>query len=132
MKDEKRPGTTLSVKNENIVIVISMILSKGSRIKAYDLMNVLLREKHVTFNENYIITHLKTGMKIDIQEFLRGILVMKSKVKENEVFFKAIMNHILNDIIWNPKLINLNENQKDNSSIGGGSKSRKDFPVFDV
>ena len=109
-----------------------MILSKGSRIKAYDLMNVLLREKHVTFNENYIITHLKTGMKIDIQEFLRGILVMKSKVKENEVFFKAIMNHILNDIIWNPKLINLNENQKDNSSIGGGSKSRKDFPVFDV
>ena len=42
---------------------------------------------HVTFNENYTITHLKTGMNIVIQEFLREIFVMKSTVKEYEVFF---------------------------------------------
>ena len=57
----------------NIVIVISMIPPKGLRSKAFDLMKVLLSEKHVTFNENYTIRHLKTGMNIPIQEFLWGI-----------------------------------------------------------
>ena len=33
-----------------------MTLPKDSRSIAYDLMNVLFREKHVTLNENYIIT----------------------------------------------------------------------------
>ena len=62
-----------------------MILPKGSRSNAYDLMKVFLREKHIT-NENDTITHLKTGMKIDTQEFLSGIFVMKSEVREYEDF----------------------------------------------
>ena len=68
-----------------------MILPKCLRSKAYDIMKVLLREKHIIFNENYIITHLKIGMNIPIQKFFGGIFVMKSNVKEYEVFF-------LNDI----------------------------------
>ena len=76
MKDEKRPEIILPKLNENVIIVISMILPKGSGSKAYDLIKVLLREKHVAFNENYKITHWKTGMNIDIQEFLRGISVL--------------------------------------------------------
>ena len=45
------------------------------------MMKVLSGEKHVTFNENYTIAHLKTGMNIPIQGFLRGIIVIKSNVK---------------------------------------------------
>jgi len=79
--------TILTDMDENIVLVISVILDKGLRSKAFDLMKLLLREKHITFNENYIITHMKTDMNIPIQKFLRGIYAMKSFVKEYEVFF---------------------------------------------
>ena len=51
-------------------------------------MQVILREKHVTFNENDTITHFITGINIVIQEYLRGIFVMKSEKKEYEVFLK--------------------------------------------
>ena len=44
VKDEKRPETNLPVWNENIVILISMILPKGSRSKAHDFKKVLLRK----------------------------------------------------------------------------------------
>ena len=127
VKHDKTPEKILTDYNENIVVVISMILPKGLRSGAFDLMKVLLRKKHVTFNENYTITRLKTGMNIAIQEFLQGIFVMKSKVKEYEVFFKMIMNHIPTDLIRNPKLTNLKENQDITKSIGGGSKRKKGF-----
>ena len=50
---------------------------------------------------------------------------MKTKVKEYEVFLKTIINHIPNNIIRNPKLINLEKNQGIKKSIGGGPKSKK-------
>ena len=57
--------------DENIVLVISMILPEGLRSKTFDLMKVLLREKHFTFKDKYTITHLKTRMHIPMQEFLQ-------------------------------------------------------------
>ena len=86
-KDDKTHETILTDWDENIVIKINMILPKGLRIKAFDMMKVLSGEKHVTF-KNYTIAHLKTGMNIPIQGFLRGIIVIKSNVKEYEVFLK--------------------------------------------
>ena len=52
------------------------------------------------------MTYLKTGVNIEFQDFLRGIFVIKAKVKEYVVFYKAIINHIPNNI-RNFKLINL-------------------------
>ena len=51
-------------------------------------MQVILREKQVTFNENDTITHFITGMNIAIQEYLRGIFVIKSEKKEYGVILK--------------------------------------------
>ena len=62
-----------------------MTLPKGSRGKTFNLMTVLLRERYVTFNEKYAITHLKT---LANRNFYGGYFFMKSKVKEYEVFFK--------------------------------------------
>ena len=90
-------------------------------------MKVLLREKHVTFYKNYTITHLKTGMNIPIQEFLRGIFFMRLKVKEYEVFLKTIMDYIPTDLIRNPNLRNLKENLDITKLIGGGTKIKKRF-----
>ena len=58
-------------------------------------------EKHVTLNENDSITHLKRGMNISLQEFLRGVFVMKAAIKDHQEIFKAIMDHIPNNIILN-------------------------------
>ena len=74
-------------------------------------------KKCIGFNENDTITHMKTGMNIPIQEFLRLIIVMNSNVKEYEVFFQLIINHIPNELIRNPKLIKLKEIQ-DIANIG--------------
>ena len=52
---------------------------------------------------------------------------MKAKFKEDEVFFKTMMNHIPNNIIRNPKLINVEENQGIKKSIVNGQKNKKDF-----
>ena len=85
-------------------------------------MKVLMEEKHVTLNESYTITYIKTGMNIDLQEFLLGVFVMKAAINQQQVFFKTIMNHIPNNIIINSKLINLKENQDINISVGSGQK----------
>ena len=90
-------------------------------------MKILLRKKPIIFNENYTITHFKTGMNITIHAFLRGIFVMKSNVKKYEMFFKMIINHIPIELIRNPKLIQLKENQDITKSIGGTSNIDKPF-----
>ena len=79
---DKKPETILTYRDANIVIVIIMILPKGLRSREFDGIKVLLREKLITFKENYTNTHLKTGMNFSIQEYFRGIFVMKSKVNE--------------------------------------------------
>ena len=65
--------------------------------------------------------------RCQLPEFLRGVLVMKAKVNENNMFFKAIMNLIPNNIIGNSKLINLKEIPDINKSIGNEQKMMKDF-----
>ena len=71
------------------------------------------------------MTHLKPRMNIDIEEFLRGVFVMKVAMKFQQVFFKTMMNHISNNIINNSKLINLKENQDIKKLIGGEPISKK-------
>ena len=93
-------------------------------------MKILLRKKPIIFNENYTITHFKTGMNITIHAFLRGIFVMKSNVKKYEMFFKMIINHIPIALIRNPNLINLKEIQTITKSIGGESKIKNPFKWF--
>ena len=127
VKDDKTQKITLTEWDENIISVISMVLGKGSRSKAFDLIKLLISEKHINFNENYTITHLKTDMDIPIQEFLRFIFVMNANVKEYEVFFKMIINHIPIELIRNPKLIKLKENQDITKLIGGTSNIDKPF-----
>ena len=51
---------------------------------------------------------------------------MKAEGKEYAVIFKAIMNHIPNNV-RNFKLINLKENQHINKSIGSGQQIMTDF-----
>ena len=46
----------------------NMILSEGSIGKAYDFMKVLLKEKHVAFDNDYILIYLKTGGNIEFQD----------------------------------------------------------------
>ena len=50
-------------------------------------------------------------MNIEFLDFLRGIFVIKAKVKEYVVFYKAIINHIPNNIRNYYNLLNLKENQ---------------------
>ena len=81
--------------DENIVLVISMILPEGLRSKTFDLMKVLLREKHFTFKDKYTITHLKNRYAHSHAGiFTSKIKKRKSKVKVYEIFLKMIMNHI--------------------------------------
>ena len=47
---------------------------------------------------DFMGTYLKTGVNIGLQGFLRDTFVMKAKFKDYELFFKAIMNHIPNNI----------------------------------
>ena len=60
---------------------------KIARRDAFKSMEVLMGEKHLTLNENYTVTHSKTGMNIDLQEFLRGVFVMKTAFKDHQEFF---------------------------------------------
>ena len=46
--------------------------------------------QHVTLNNNCIITHLKSGMNIDIQDFLRGVFVMKASYDYRNVLVKIL------------------------------------------
>ena len=64
---------------------------------------------------DYAVTYSKTGMIMEFQFCIRGIFVMKAKVKEYGVFFNAMMNHIPNNIVRNSKLINLKENHDINN-----------------
>ena len=83
-------------------------------------MKVILTEKHITFNENYTITHGKTGMNIPTQEFLRGIFVgIYIEGFEYEVLYKMIINNIPIEPIRNHNMINLKENQDITKSIEG-------------
>ena len=71
VKDDKSQEIILTDWDTNIVMVISMILGEGSRSRAFDLIKLLSRDKHITFNENNIITHLKTDMKT-LYEFIQA------------------------------------------------------------
>ena len=64
VKDDKSQEIILTDWDTNIVMVSSMKLGEGSRSRAFDLIKLLSRDKHITFNENNIITHLKTDMNI--------------------------------------------------------------------
>ena len=55
-----------------------------------------MRKKYVTLNNNYTIIYLKTGIKIDLHDFLRGVFVMKVTIKENEITFPIILLEIPN------------------------------------
>ena len=64
VKDDKTQETTLTDWDENIIYVISMILGKGLRSKAFDLIQLLLREIHnnfktynYTFENRYEYSH---------------------------------------------------------------------------
>ena len=48
VKDEKKPQSNLSDWNEIIITINNMILPEGTRTKLYDLMKLLLKEKHIT------------------------------------------------------------------------------------
>ena len=50
-------------------------------------MKILFSEKHITHDNNYIIIYLKTGANIELQDYLRGIYIMRAKVKEYAVYF---------------------------------------------
>ena len=65
-----------------------MILAKGLRSNAFDWMKVLLREEHITFNENYTSTHLKTVMKISIKNFYKGYLIWNQMWKYMKCLFE--------------------------------------------
>ena len=45
-------------------------------------------------NENFTIKHLKTGMNINTNDFLRGIFMMKATIKNNQ-FFNVMMYYII-------------------------------------
>ena len=66
-------------------------------------------------------------MNIPIQEYLRGIFVIKSNVKEYKVFLKMIINHIPTELTWNANLMNLKESQDITKSNGGESKIKEAF-----
>ena len=76
-KNMRKTESTSSDWNENIVTVINIIVSTGSRSKAYNLIKVLLREKYITMNENYATTYLKTGMNISYKIFMGNIFYEK-------------------------------------------------------
>ena len=57
VKYEKKPESIWSDWNEITITIINTIISERSRSKAYDLMKVLLKEKHVTLNNDYIVTY---------------------------------------------------------------------------
>ena len=124
VKDDKTHKTDM---NENIISVISMVLGRDLRSKAFDLIQLLINEKCISFNENYTITHLKTDMTIPIQEFLRLIFVVNSNVKEYEVFFQMIINDIPIEVIRNRKLIKFKEIQVIANSISGTPSNDKPF-----
>ena len=110
------------------------MLPEDTKAKLYVLMKFLLKEKHITLNNTYIKTYLKTGVYVELQDFFRGVFVLK--VKEHWMFFEAVMNHIPNNFIRNSKLINLKENQDINKSIGSGynffEKFQLDIFLIDV
>ena len=66
-------------------------------------------------------------MNIPIQEYLRGIFVIKSNVKEYKVFLKMIINHIPTELTRNANLMNLKESQDITKSNGGESKIKEAF-----
>ena len=72
--------------NKNIIIIINIILPKGSRNNSYDLIKVVLKGKHIAPHNDYGVTFLKTGVNIRLYNFLRGVFVMTAKVKEYEGF----------------------------------------------
>ena len=124
VKDDKTHNTDM---NEYIISVISMVLARDLRTKAFDLIQLLINEKCISFNENYTITHLKTDMTIPIEDFLRMIFVVNSNVKEYEVFFQMIINDIPIEMIRNRKMIKLKEIQGIVNSIGGIPNNDKPF-----
>ena len=69
-----------------IITAIVNYLPQISRRAAYEIMSVLMDEKHITFDENYTITHLKTGMNIGL-EVLRGVFVMKPAIEDKQKSF---------------------------------------------
>ena len=61
-----------------------------------ELMEDILKEKHIVLNKIFTIALLKNGMKIDINEFLRGIFIMKATIKNIHQFFDDLMEYIYN------------------------------------
>ena len=68
--------TTRNVIYKQYIIVWRL---KGSKTKAYDLMRVLFKEKHIALNNDYILTYLKTCVNIEFHDFSCGVFVMKAK-----------------------------------------------------
>ena len=52
-----------------------MILQEGSRTEAYNLIKVLLKEKRIALNYDYIVTYLKSGVNIGLQKFYAVFLL---------------------------------------------------------
>ena len=42
------------------------------------------KKKNISLNSDYTVSYLKTGGSIELQDFLRGIFVMKATIKEHE------------------------------------------------
>ena len=87
-------------------------------------MNILKHE-HIVLNKNFTISNLKTGLHIDVNEFLREIFMMKSNIRNNHQFFNEIMEYIPHKIIRNVKLLSYKENTDLNMSIGGKNPVKK-------
>ena len=96
-----------------------------ARKDAIEFLEDLLKHEHIVLNKNFTISNLKTDLHIDINEFLRGIFMMKSNIRNNHQFFNDIMEYIPHKIIRNVKLLSYKENTDLNMSIGGKNPVKK-------
>ena len=96
-----------------------------ARKDAIEFLEDLLKHEHIVLNKNFTISNLKTDLHIDINEFLRGIFMMKSNIRNNHQFFNEIMEYIPHKIIRNVKLLSYKENTDLNMSIGGKNPVKK-------
>ena len=122
VKDEEKSKFVEWYAINSIVNSLPVVARKD----AIEFLKNLLKQKHIVLNENFTITNLKIGMNIDVNEFLKGIFMMKATIKNNHKFFNDIMEYISHKIFRNVKLLSYKENGDANVSVGG-QKSMKSF-----
>ena len=74
IQDEEKSKFTEWYPINSIVNSLPLIARKDE----VEILENLLKQKHIVFNENFTITNLKTGMHIEVHDFLKGIFVIKA------------------------------------------------------